>query len=107
MQRLALALGWRTWGVGVENEEFDEIKAEAKEKRKEEGIIKAKKTREENKLKELLRYNNLSPTERAAEDAEKARKRSEAAKKGAETRKRNKRIKDSIQTADLIKLLQQ
>lgn len=37
----------------------------------------------------------------------KARKRSEAAKKGAETRKRNKRIKDSIQTADLIKLLQQ
>jgi len=107
MQRLALALGWRTWGVGVENEEFDEIKAEAKEKRKEEGIIKAKKTREENKLKELLRYNNLSPEERAAEDAEKARKRSEAAKKGAETRKRNKRIKDSIQTADLIKLLQQ
>ena len=107
MQRIALALGWRTWGVGAENEEFDEIKAEAKAIRKEEGIIKAKKTREENKLKELLRYNNLSPAERAAEDAEKKRKRSEAAKKGAATRKRNKRIKDSIQTADLIKLLQQ
>ena len=107
MQRIALALGWRTWGVGAENEEFDEIKAEAKAIRKEEGIIKAKKTREENKLKELLRYNNLSPAERAAEDAEKKRKRSEAAKKGAQTRKRNKRIKDSIQTADLIKLLQQ
>jgi len=107
MQRIALALGWRTWGVGAENEEFDEIKGEAKAIRKEEGIIKAKKTREENKLKELLRYNNLSPAERAAEDAEKKRKRSEAAKKGAATRKRNKRIKDSIQTVDLIKLLQQ
>ena len=49
----------------------------------------------------------MSPAERAAEDAEKKRKRSEAAKKGAETRKRNKKIKDSLQTVDLIKLLQQ
>ena len=106
MQRIALALGWRSWGVGADNEEFDEIKADAKARRKVEGIEKGKQTRKDNKLKELLRYNNLSPAERAAEDAEKKRKRSESAKKGAVTRKENKRIKDSIQTADLIKLLQ-
>ena len=106
MQRIALALGWRSWGVGADNEEFDEIKADAKARRKVEGIEKGKQTRKDNKLKELLRYNNLSPAERAAEDAEKKRKRSESAKKGAATRKENKRIKDSIQTADLIKLLQ-
>ena len=48
MQRLALGLGWRTWGVNAKNEEFDLIKAEAKERRRLEGIEKAKRTREEN-----------------------------------------------------------
>jgi len=46
MQRIALALGWRTWNVGAENEEFDLIKMEAKAKkeedRKEERKIKKK-----------------------------------------------------------------
>ena len=51
-QRIALALGWRTWGVGAKNEEEDLIKAKAKYKRKELGKIKAKFTREKNK-KEL------------------------------------------------------
>lgn len=46
-QRIALALGWKTWDVGVRNEEADLIKLEAKEKRKKEGIEKAKKTRQE------------------------------------------------------------
>ena len=49
MQRLALALGWRTWNVGADNEEFDLIKMEAKAKRKEEGKIKAKETRAKKK----------------------------------------------------------
>ena len=34
MQRLALALGWRTWNVGAKNEEFDLIKMEAKQAKK-------------------------------------------------------------------------
>ncbi len=50
-QRIALALGWKTWDVGVRNEEADLIKAEAKELRKKEGIEKAKKTREETRRK--------------------------------------------------------
>jgi hypothetical protein len=34
MQRIALALGWRTWNVGAKNEEFDLIKMEAKQAKK-------------------------------------------------------------------------
>ena len=44
-QRIALALGWKTWDVGAKNEEHDLIKTEAKAKRKEEGKAKAKETR--------------------------------------------------------------
>ena len=51
-QRIALALGWKTWDVGAKNEEHDLIKTEAKAKRKEEGKAKAKKTREDKKKKE-------------------------------------------------------
>ena len=48
-QRIALALGWRTWGVGAKNEEEDLIKDAAKARRKEEGKEKAKETRRVNK----------------------------------------------------------
>ena len=48
-QRVALALGWRSWDVGAENEEHELIKTEAKARRKEEGKKKAKATRAKNK----------------------------------------------------------
>ena len=48
-QRVALSMGWRTWDVGALNEEHDLIKTEAKAKRKVQGKIKAKETRENNK----------------------------------------------------------
>ena len=44
-QRIALALGWKTWDVGAKNEEEDLIETLAKEKRKEEGKKKAAETR--------------------------------------------------------------
>jgi len=50
-QRIALALGWKTWDVGAKNEENDLIKTEAKAKRKEEGKVKAKETRKSNAAK--------------------------------------------------------
>jgi len=50
-QRVAMALGWNTWDVGAKDEEGEEIKAKAKEIRKQEGIEKAKKTRAKNRLK--------------------------------------------------------
>ena len=33
-QRIALALGWRTWDVGVKNEEEDELKVYIKDLKK-------------------------------------------------------------------------
>ncbi len=59
-QRVALALGWRSWDVGAENEEHELIKAEAKAKRKEEGKEKAKATRAENKAKKKAFYKRVS-----------------------------------------------
>ena len=63
MQRLALALGWRTWDVNIKNEDHEKIKVDAKEKRKEEGKIKAAETRKLNKenlvyVARELRKNN-------------------------------------------------
>ena len=54
-QRIALALGWRTWDVNAKNEEHELIKTTAKAERKEAGKEKAKKTRKDNadKLKAL------------------------------------------------------
>jgi len=54
-QRIALALGWKTWDVGAKNEEHDLIKIEAKAKRKEEGKVKAKETRIKNKENKIAR----------------------------------------------------
>ena len=48
-QRVALALGLRSWDVGAENEEHELIKTEAKAKRKKEGKEKAKATRAKTK----------------------------------------------------------
>jgi len=59
-QRLALAMGWKTWDVSAKNEEHDLIKTKAKAVRKKEGIEKAKKTRNENNKKIKQLFNKLS-----------------------------------------------
>ena len=47
-QRIAMAMGWNTWNVGVEPfPEHDTIKDQAKERRKQEGIEKRKQTNAE------------------------------------------------------------
>lgn len=79
-QRVALALGWRTWNVGAKNEEFDLIKLEGKAKRKEAGKEKAKKTREAKKQKEKERVANLTPAQREAEARKKAKIKKEKAR---------------------------
>jgi len=58
-QRIALALGWKTWDVGARNEEADLIKLEAQERRKKEGVKKAKETRRKNKQKEIIQPQKL------------------------------------------------
>ena len=74
-QRIALALGWKTWDVGARNEEADLIKAAGKEKRKQEGIEKAKKSRKETQDKKKEEYDKLSPIEKAILKREEAKKR--------------------------------
>ena len=88
-QRIALALGWKTWDVGARNEEADVIKAEAKEKRKEEGKEKAKRTREEKKAKEEAEWNALSDSEKRLILAQKEKeKREKFIQKEIERRKK-------------------
>ena len=60
-QRIALALGWRTWDVGAKNEEEDLIKAEGKERRKIQGIQKGKETRAKTKQAQTDFYMNILP----------------------------------------------
>ena len=48
-QRLALALGWKTWDVGAKNEENDLLKIEGKKKRKIDSKAKSAATRAKKK----------------------------------------------------------
>ena len=61
-QRIALALGWKTWDVNVKNEEHELIKTEAKAKRKEEGKVKAKEKRAKNKKEKDDFYKRVGKT---------------------------------------------
>jgi hypothetical protein len=64
LERIALALGWRTWDLGVPNEEEDQIKVEAKERKKQERKDKLQREREEKKrLEEEKRFEGLSNKE--------------------------------------------
>jgi len=64
MERIALGLGWRTWDLGIRNEEHDQIKVEVKERKKEERKKKLQFEREEKKrLEEEKRFEGLSDKE--------------------------------------------
>ena len=66
-QRVAMAMGWNSWDVGVEPfPEHDLIKDQAREKRKQEGIEKGKKTRAEfNAKKKAIEEMMNSVTKKA------------------------------------------
>jgi|GEM_PF-5020099 len=64
LERVALGLGWRTWDLGIRNEEHDQIKLEAKERKKKERSEELKRKREEEKrLKEEARFEGLTNKE--------------------------------------------
>jgi hypothetical protein len=69
-QRIALALGWKTWDVGAKNEEEDLIETLAKEKRKEEGKKKAAETRERKKKEELEAFEKATEGMSAVEKSD-------------------------------------
>ena len=90
-QRIALALGWRTWDVNAKNEEHELIKTTAKTKRKAEGRIKAAETRKETARlkKEILR--DLSKKDM---EAYKKYKRLSTKEKNAFIKKEIKKLKN-------------
>jgi hypothetical protein len=95
-QRIALALGWRTWDVNAKNEYHDFLTLAYKQERADASKEKAAFNRLVKKQEEFDRLAAMSPSEKAAYLAAEKKKRSDAAKKAAITRARNKRIKDSI-----------
>ena len=96
-KRVFFAFGWNTWDLNAApNETHMEIKAEAKELRKEQGKIKAAETRARKKIEKETMLAEMTNEQRLEYELELAAKRSASAKKGAATRKENKRIKDSI-----------
>jgi hypothetical protein len=109
-QRVALAAGWKTWDVGVENEVNERIKEEAQIRRKEEGIIKAAETRKRKKQEEKERVAALTPEQKAAEEAVKEKAREEKRKERNAERQEtinDNTIVDEDRIKDLTKAQQQ
>ena len=50
-QRVLLGLGWSSWDLGLENQEHELIKTDAKDARRKEGYRKSTKTRKKNQKK--------------------------------------------------------
>ena len=80
LQRAALMLGWKEWELNVKNEENELIKAAAKVKRKEEGIIKSIETKAKNKKEREDALDKMTPEEREIFYMEEAERKS---KKGS------------------------
>ena len=96
-QRIALALGWKTWNVGAKNEENDlievRIKSENKERKKEENKEKRKQKKLLEEMEEKDRRSKLSQDDRDLEDWEKRQRRKI---KSRNTRAKTKKKKDSL-----------
>ncbi len=95
MQRMALAMGWKTWHVGAEDEEKDLIHTQIKTKNKEKKAEKKKAKKEKEKQAKIDSIANLPAAEKKAHYARIKAKRSASAKKAAATRKRNKEAKEA------------
>lgn len=77
-QRLALALGWRTWGVNVKNEEQDLIKAKAKTAKKIAGKQKAKEAKKLKKKRKFDRIKSMTDEELGSLRDRSSKRREEA-----------------------------
>jgi len=107
VQRLATGLGYSPWTVGIEGTKGDLlIKAGAKEKRKKEGVIKAKETRKENaerlrdsldslSPKELYKYEIKKELEKEAESERKDKEEMQAYIKEAQRLKKLKQLNEN------------
>ena len=96
-QRVASALGWQGWELGIVDPKEEEETAKKEAERK----AKAKATRDqkakEKKEAEEERLSKMTTQEIAYEEYQKRMKRKESGIKAAATRKRNKKSKDSLE----------
>jgi hypothetical protein len=102
-QRVASALGWQDWELGIVDP-----KAETEDAQKEvEGKAKSKATRDKNAAEkaaaEKLRRSLLTKEEKAFEDYNELMKKRKSSKEGSATRKKNKATKDSLSREMLMK----
>ena len=93
-QKAWMGMGWSPYNMGLQDNEFEQIKEEAKLKRKEATADRAAVKRDLKKLKIDAANSKLSPRERKRLAAEAKRDRSAAGKKAAATRKANKAKKN-------------
>ncbi len=102
-QRVASALGWQGWELGIVDPNAE---AESAQK-KAEGKDKAKATRDKNAAEkaaaEKLRRSLLTKEEKALEDYNELMKKRKSSKKGSVTRKKNKATKDSLNREMLMR----
>lgn len=102
-QRVASALGWQGWELGIVDQNAE---AESAQK-KAEGKDKAKATRDKNAAEkvaaEKLRRSLLTKEEKALEDYNELMKKKKSSKEGAATRKKNKAINDSLNREMLMR----
>lgn len=93
-QKAWMSMGWSPYNMGLQDNEFEQIKEEAKLKRKEATADRAAVKRDLKKLKIDAANSKLSPRERKRLAEEAKRDRSAAGKKAAATRKANKAKKN-------------
>jgi len=105
-QRVTVGLGWTPWSVGIENKADNKIEADAKGTRKEEGKVKSKETRAQKKIEEIayekVRVSKLTKEQLASEKVDSIIDRRIKTFNSKETRKKNKRIKDSINAVNIV-----
>ena len=96
MQKAWMGMGWSPYDMGLKDEEFEQIKEDAKNKKKEISADRSKSKRDLKKLKKDVESSLFSPSQRRKIQSELKRDRKAAGKKAAKTRAANKKQEANI-----------
>ena len=93
-EKALINLGWNPYAIGVQDEEFKQIKIKARADKKERKAAERKSEAETDKQLEKQRLLKRTPKEIATDKAKAAKKQKETTRKSKETRKANKKASD-------------
>ena len=93
-EKALINLGWNPYAIGVEDEEFKQIKIKARADKKERKAAERKSKAETDKQLEKQRLLKRTPKEIETDKAKAAKKQKETTRKSKETRKANKKASD-------------